>query len=133
MALHLRLAFAPQLAIPLPRAGGEVDRAKPETVRGCFCFHPTPKRNPWLASVRWNRTFLAATIGCNAAGCLRMAKHCADIERQMAIARAQMDKHKVALSVLAREENSAYWSEEFRAKLGDGEKRLDNHRTINPT
>jgi hypothetical protein len=44
-----------------------------------------------------------------------------------------MDKHKVALSVLAQGENSPYWTEEFRAKLADVEKRLEKYRTIKPT
>jgi hypothetical protein len=46
-----------------------------------------------------------------------MTEHDPDFDRQMAIARERMDKHKVALSVLAQGENSPYWSDELAAEI----------------
>ena len=92
-----------------------------------------PERNPSLVCARWNRRSPVAIIVCNAAGCSHMTEHDPDFDRQMTIARALMDKHKVALSVLVQGENSPYWTEEFRAKLADVEKRLEKSRTIKPT
>ena len=50
-----------------------------------------------------------------------MTRQAEDFDRQMAIAREQMDKHKVALSLLAQGENSPYWGEEFRGGYRSGE------------
>ena len=47
-----------------------------------------------------------------------------DFDRQMAIAREVMEKHKVALSVLAKGENSPYMTDEFRARLEKSAERL---------
>ena len=51
-----------------------------------------------------------------------------DFNRQMAIARECMDKHKVALSVLAQGENSPYWTEDFAAEIEAAKVRLEKYR-----
>ena len=56
-----------------------------------------------------------------------------DFQRQMAAAQEAMDKHKVALSVLAQGENSPYMTDELRAQLAEAEKRLVKYRTVDPT
>ena len=47
-----------------------------------------------------------------------------DFERKMAIAREVMEKHKVTLSVLAKGENSPYWTDEFAAEIEAAKARL---------
>ena len=51
-----------------------------------------------------------------------------DFDRQMAIARERMDKHKVALSVLAQGENSPYWTEDLAAEIEAAKVRLGKYR-----
>ena len=53
-----------------------------------------------------------------------MTKADEDFDRQMAIARELMDKHEVALSVLAQGENSLYWTDEFKARLEEASTRM---------
>jgi hypothetical protein len=60
-------------------------------------------------------------------GCI-MTQHGKDFDRQMAIAREQMDRHYVALSVLARGENSPYWTEEFAAEMEAAKVQLEKYR-----
>lgn len=47
-----------------------------------------------------------------------------DDQRKVALARKIIDRHQVALSVLARGENSAYMTEEFKAGLAEAKERL---------
>ncbi len=54
-----------------------------------------------------------------------------DFERQMTVARERMDRHKLALSVLAQGENSPYWTEEFAAKIEAAKVRLEKYRKPN--
>lgn len=57
-----------------------------------------------------------------------MTENTRDFDQQMAIAREQMDKHKVALSVLAQGENSPYWIEEFAAEVEAAKVALEKYR-----
>lgn len=57
-----------------------------------------------------------------------MTRTGADFERQMTIARERMDKHKVALSVLAQGENSPYWTEDVAAEIEAAKVRLEKYR-----
>ena len=52
-----------------------------------------------------------------------------EFERQMAIARERMDKHEVALSVLAQGENSPCLTDDFRAQLAEADKQLERYKT----
>jgi hypothetical protein len=45
-------------------------------------------------------------------------------ERQLAIAHQLMDRHAVALSVLAQGERSPHMTEEFKQKLAEAKERL---------
>ncbi|MDP3898692.1 MAG: hypothetical protein Q8Q62_18625 [Mesorhizobium sp.] len=51
-----------------------------------------------------------------------------EFERQMTIAHERMDKHEVALSLLAQGENSPYWSEELKAEIEAAKVRLEKYR-----
>ena len=61
-----------------------------------------------------------------------MTKADEDFDRQMAIARELMDKHEVALSVLAQGENSLYWTDEFKARLEEASTRMAKYRKAQP-
>jgi hypothetical protein len=52
-----------------------------------------------------------------------------NFDHQMAIARKQMDKHAVALSVLAQGEDSPYWTEELAAEIEAAKSKLEKFRT----
>nr|WP_295463786.1 hypothetical protein [Mesorhizobium sp.] len=52
-----------------------------------------------------------------------------DFDRQMAIARERMDKHRVAFSVLAQGENSPCWTEDLAAEIEAAKVRLEKHRS----
>lgn len=52
-----------------------------------------------------------------------------DFDRQMAIARERMDKHRVALSVLSQGENSPYWTEDLAAEIEAATVRLEKYRS----
>jgi hypothetical protein len=52
-----------------------------------------------------------------------------DFEHQMAIAREQMDKHEVALSVLAQGENSPYMTDYFAREIDAAKVRLEEYRS----
>jgi hypothetical protein len=56
-----------------------------------------------------------------------MTRKAKDFERQMAVAGERMDKHKVALSVLAQGENSPYWTGEFAAEIEAAKVRLEKY------
>lgn len=53
-----------------------------------------------------------------------------DFDRQIAIAREQMDRHKVALSVLGQGDSSPYMTGDFRAQLVEADKRLEKYKTV---
>jgi hypothetical protein len=53
-----------------------------------------------------------------------MTQKTEDFERKMTIAREVMEKHKVALSVLAKGENSPYWTEELAVEIEAAKARL---------
>lgn len=52
-----------------------------------------------------------------------------ELERQMAIARERMDKHEVALSVLAQGENAPCLTDDFRAQLAEADRQLERYKT----
>jgi phytoene/squalene synthetase len=52
-----------------------------------------------------------------------------DFDGQMAVARERMDKHKVALSVLAQGENSPYWTEDLSTEIEAAKIRLEKYRS----
>ena len=58
-----------------------------------------------------------------------MTKTDKDFDRQMAIAHQLMDKHKVALSVLAQGENSPYWTEDLSVEIEAAKIRLEKYRS----
>jgi len=51
-----------------------------------------------------------------------------DFDRQMAIAREQMDRHKVALSVLGQGDSSPHMTDDFRAQFAEADKRLEKYK-----
>jgi hypothetical protein len=62
-----------------------------------------------------------------------MTRKAKDFERYMAVARERMDKHEIALSVLAQGENSPYWTGEFAAEIEAAKVRLEKYRKSEPT
>jgi hypothetical protein len=58
-----------------------------------------------------------------------MTQKAKEFDRQMAVARDLMDKHKVALSVLAQGESSPYWTEELAAEIEAAKVRLEKYRS----
>ncbi|SMH42005.1 hypothetical protein [Mesorhizobium australicum] len=51
-----------------------------------------------------------------------------DFDRQMAIAREQMERRKVALSVLGKGDSSPHMSDDFRMQIMEADKRLEKYK-----
>ena len=61
-----------------------------------------------------------------------MAQKEADFRQVMNAARECMDRYEVALSVLAKEENSPHMTEELRLQLAEADRQMDRYK-LRPT